>query len=111
MEIASGMGTIAVGILLIVISIFNMCGNVSMLHSYHIKNVKEEDKLAFGRLIGIGMMLIGLSIVLLGVMLIISFKFDVGSLAIISHILTGVLTVIGLVIMFIAMKIYNKGIF
>lgn len=111
MEIAFGIGIIAIGILLLVISILNMFGNVSMLHSYHIKNVKEEDKLAFGRLVGIGMMLVGLSIVFLGVMLIISFKIEVESLATISHILTGAGVVSGITICFIAMKIYNKGIF
>ena len=33
--------SIVVGIVCLVIAILNMCGNISMLHSYHIKNIKE----------------------------------------------------------------------
>ena len=43
----SGIVTFIVGIVVIVIGMKNRNGNISMLHSYHIKNVKEEDKLPF----------------------------------------------------------------
>ena len=46
--------TIIVGIALIIIGVLNTKGNVSMLHSYHTKIVKEEDKIPFGRRVGCG---------------------------------------------------------
>ena len=39
-----GIVTIIVGIACIIIGILNMKGNISMMHSYHIDNIKEEDK-------------------------------------------------------------------
>lgn len=41
---------------------------VSLLHSYHYKNVKEEDLPVYCRLVGIGLILMGLGIVTAGVL-------------------------------------------
>ena len=51
---------IVIGLALIVVGIFNMKGNISLLHSYHRKRVKEEDVLPFGKRIGIGSVIIKL---------------------------------------------------
>ena len=34
---------IIIGLALIVVGIFNMKGNISTIHSYHRKRIKEED--------------------------------------------------------------------
>lgn len=57
---------IAVGIVLIVIAIMNMKGNVKMLHSYHIDNIKEEDKIPFGKMVGTGILIVGCGIAIFG---------------------------------------------
>ena len=48
-----------IGIIMIVIGISNMKGNISSLHSYHRKRVKEEDKAIFGKKVGIGTIVCG----------------------------------------------------
>ena len=59
----------AVGALCIVLGLLVwLKRKVSILHSYHYKNVKEEDLPVYCRLVGIGLALIGLGIVLTGIL-------------------------------------------
>ena len=95
---------IIIGLILIIIGIFNMKGNISLLHSYHRKRVKKEDIIPFGKKVGIGSIIIGITIILAGVF------------TILNHTnITNIILVIGLVsgfiIIFYAMFKYNKGIF
>ena len=103
--------TTAVGLLLCVIGAVNMTGNISSLHSYHRHRVREEDKKPFGRLVGIGTLLIGASVVLYGVLFFIYEK--TGAVALITvgiaELIAGI--AVGLGISFYAMIKYNKGIF
>ena len=95
---------IVIGFALIVIGILNIKGNVSMLHSYHTKRVKDEDILPFGKRVGTGSIIVGISIVLAGLVSILNYE-------IISNVIIGVGLGIGLIIIFSAMIKYNKGIF
>ena len=95
---------IVIGLVLIVIGMLNMKGNVSMLHSYHIKRVKEEDLVPFGKKVGTGTMIVGVSIMLSGI-------FSILNYAVISNVVTVAGLAIGLIIIFYAMFKYNKGIF
>ena len=95
---------IIIGLFLIGVGIFNMKGNISLLHSYHRKRVKEEDIKPFGKKVGIGTIIIGLSIILAGLFTILNY-------ANISNVILIVGFVIGLVIIFYALFKYNKGIF
>ena len=54
---------IIIGLVLIVIGIFNTKGNISLLHSYHRKRIKEEDIKPFGKKVGIGTIIIGITII------------------------------------------------
>ena len=101
----------AVGLLLCVIGAVNMTGNISSLHSYHRHRVREEDKKPFGRLVGIGMLLIGASIILFGVLFFIYEKTGKAALIAVgvAELLAGIAT--GLGISFYATIKYNKGIF
>jgi len=58
---------IIIGIVVLTLGRSNMKGNISSVHWYHRKRVKEEDILPFGRMIGLGTVIAGVSIILLGV--------------------------------------------
>ena len=59
----------AVGVLLVVLGcLIWFKRKVSLLHSYHYKNVKEEDLPSYCRLVGIGLILMGLGIAAAGVL-------------------------------------------
>lgn len=100
-----------VGVLCIVIGIFNMKGNIKMLHSYHIKRVTEEDRLPFGKLVGKGMIIIGVSIMLFIVFSGISAYFQKDIYMIVGTVLMVIGLVVGIGVAFYAMIKYNKGIF
>ncbi len=51
------------GIFISVIGIVNMTGNISTIHSYNRRKVKEEDIPAYGRSVGLGTLIIGIAIV------------------------------------------------
>ena len=61
---------ILVGVACIVIGILNSKGNISMLHSYHRNNVSEENKLPFGKLVGCGMIIVGVALIAYGALFI-----------------------------------------
>ena len=61
--------TVAVGIICIVLGISNMRGNLSSLHSYHRNRVSEENRKPFGRIVGLGTIIVGVGIMLYGGMI------------------------------------------
>ncbi len=102
---------IILGVVLIVIGIVNFKGNVSILHSYHTKRVKEEDKIPFGRKIGVGTIIIGVTIIVSGILTYLS-KTTLNTLYLtISNIVMGVGLAVGFIFIFYAMIKYNKGVF
>ena len=58
-EMAGSFIAMLVGAVLVGMGIYNIKGNISSLHSYHRSRVKEEDRLPFGRLVGIGNITMG----------------------------------------------------
>ena len=60
--------TFLVGVIFIVLGISNMKGNISSLHSYHRNRVSEEDRIPFGKQVGLGTIIIGISIIIFSVM-------------------------------------------
>ena len=102
---------IIVGIACVVIGIMNTRGIISMMHSYHRKRVSEEDRIPFGRMTGAGMITIGGGIIVSGALSLISF---LSESSILGNVGTGLMIatlVVGIVLIFAAMKKYNKGIF
>ena len=95
---------IIIGLVIIIIGIFNMKGNISLLHSYHRKRVKKEDIIPFGKKVGIGSIIIGITIILAGVFTILNYTN-------ISNVILVIGLVTGFIIIFYAMFKYNKGIF
>ena len=104
-------GTAIVGALCIFLGISNMKGNISSLHSYHRNRVSEEDRIPFGKKVGLGTLLIGIAILLFGAFTAVTLYTENELFTLIG---TGILIVgilVGLGISFYAMIKYNKGIF
>ncbi len=95
---------IIVGLIVIILGSFNMKGNISLLHSYHRKRVREEDKIPYGKKVGLGSIIIGITIIIAGL-------FTFFNYANISNIILIIGLAIGFVLIFYAMFKYNKGIF
>lgn len=100
-----------VGALLIVIGIVNMTGNISLLHSYHRARVTEENRKPFGKMVGLGNLLVGVGVIIFGGMMLLAEKMQNEIFIIIGMIVMFAFFVIGLAISFKAMKKYNGGIF
>ena len=105
-----GIITIVVGIVCIVIGALNGKGNISMLHSYHIDNIKEEDKLPFGREIDVAMFIVGGSLLINGLFAIIADVLTDEMYLGIGMGIMGVGLVVGIALAFKTIKKYNKKI-
>ncbi len=101
----------AVGALIIALGISNMRGNISSIHSYHRQRVTEENVKPFGKLMGLGTLIIGVAVVLYGVLFLIFEFTGCVPLVIVGAVLLIASIIAGLAISFYAMKKYNGGIF
>ena len=104
-------GSVIVGVIILILGISNMRGNISSLHWYHRRRVAEEDRLPFGRIVGIGTIIIGISIMLAGILSFTAEQTQNELFTLISSVVIAVGLVIGLGMNFFAMFKYNKGIF
>ena len=100
-----------VGVICVILGYINRKGNISSLHEYHRNKVKEEDILPYGKLIGLGMIIIGISIIISSILSIISLWLNINILITIGTAIMIIGIIIGCVIVFKAMIKYNKGIF
>ena len=99
------------GILIAILGIINMTGNISSLHWYHRQRVTEENRKPFGRLVGLGTLIIGIAIIVYGTLFFIFEQTQLEFLMIIGTVELILGIVVGLIISFYAMKKYNHGIF
>lgn len=99
------------GIACILLGISNMRGNISTIHEYHRKRVREEDKLPFGRQVGLGTVIIGVGIVIMGILSLIAQWTDIQFILWIGMGIMVAGFVVGIALSFHAMIKYNKGIF
>lgn len=95
---------LVLGIVLIVTGIYNLKGNISMVHGYNRRRVSKEDAPRYGRAMGFGTLVMGASTAATAVLQMI---FDLE--AIFYLLAAGV--AVGLVVMVYAQFKYNKGIF
>lgn len=103
--------TVALGLVLLIIGISNLRGNINTMHSYHRKRVTPENVKPFGKLVGIGTIMISVSIIVLAVLMFIFEKTQNNVYLVIGVVQTITLFVIGMGLNFYAMIKYNKGIF
>ena len=99
------------GLLVSILGIINMTGNISSLHWYHRQRVTEENRKPFGKLVGLGTLIIGFAMIIFGVLFLIFEQTQLGALVIIGvvELLAGI--IVGMIVSFYAMKKYNGGIF
>ncbi len=102
---------VALGVLIAVMGIINMTGNISTLHSYHRHRVTEEDRKPFGRLVGLGTLLCGLSVIAYGVCFLLAEKLQREFLVLIGTALLLIGMTTGIIISLCAIKKYNGGLF
>ena len=100
-----------VGVVCIAIGISNRRGNISMLHSYHTHRVSEEDRIPFGKQVGLGTILIGIAIVLYSILSAVAVYTGAAVWGTAGTAVMVAGLVIGIAITFHAMFKYNKGIF
>ena len=100
-----------VGVVFIVLGISNMRGNISTLHSYHRHRVSEEDRIPFGKQVGLGTMIIGIGIIIFSVLSAVNLYTENNIFTIIGTVVLIVGIIVGLIMSFKAMIKYNKGIF
>ena len=103
--------TLLVGIVCIVLGILNMRGNISSLHSYHRHRVSEEDRIPFGKQVGLGTIIIGIGIIVFSILSSITLYTENNIFILVGTAFLIVGIILGLVICFRAMIKYNKGIF
>ena len=99
------------GVICIFIGLLNRKGNISMLHAYHRKRVSEEDRLPFGKMVGLGMIIIGIGLIFAAVLFCLFVYLQENVYSIAGNVVLGIGFAVGLIINFYAMKKYNKGIF
>ena len=108
---AGNIVTFLVGVVCIVLGISNVRGNISTLHSYHRHRVSEEDRIPFGKQVGLGTMVIGVGIIIFSVLSTVTLYTENNIFILIGTAVLIVGIVAGLIISFKAMIKYNKGIF
>ena len=99
------------GILVSILGIINMTGNISSLHWYHRQRVTEENRKPFGKLVGLGTLIIGLSMIVFGILSLIFEQTQLQAFVVIGVIELIVSIIVGMIVSFYAMKKYNGGIF
>ena len=99
------------GVFIVILGILNMKGNLSSLHWYHRQRVTEENRLPFGKAIGLGTVIIGASLIFFGALSLAAELLSIDWLTAVGGVIAVVGTVIGLGLSFWAMIKYNKGIF
>ena len=99
------------GILVSILGIINMTGNISSLRWYHRQRVTEENRKPFGKLVGLGTLIIGLSMIVFGILFLIFEQTQLQAFVVIGVIELIVSIIVGMIVSFYAMKKYNGGIF
>ena len=100
-----------VGVICIALGISNMKGNISSLHSYHRNRVSEEDRIPFGKQVGLGIIIIGIAIIIFSALSAVTLYTENNIFTLIGTAVLIVGIIVGLIVSFKAMIKYNKGIF
>ena len=108
---ASNIITFLVGVACIVLGISNMRGNISSLHSYHRHRVSEEDRIPFGKQVGLGTIIVGIGVIVFSILSSVTLYTENNNFILIGTAFLIVGIILGLVVSFRAMLKYNNGIF
>ena len=94
-----------------VLGIINATGNLSTIKYRQRRRVAPEHRKAFGLIVGIGTIIMGVAFIVTGILLVLAEKYASLALETAGGITTIVGAVIGLALNLFAMIKYNKGIF
>ena len=100
-----------VGIICVIIGILNRKGRIEMLHSYHRHRVEKKDRVPFGKRVGLGTILVGVSIMIYSGCEAAAVLTGQKLYSSVGTALFGVGIMTGLGIIVHALNKYNKGIF
>ena len=100
-----------VGVVCVVLGISNMRGNISSIHSYHRHRVSEENRISFGKKVGLGTIICGCAVMAFSIFSAITLYTENQMFVIVGTVLLIAGLVAGLGLSFYAMIKYNKGIF
>ena len=103
--------TALVGVIICVLGVTNMRGNISSLHWYHRQRVSKENVKPFGKLVGLGTLIVGISVLVFSLFFLIYTITNAEIYTIVGTIAMILGMTVGIVISFYAMKKYNGGIF
>ncbi len=95
---------LVLGMFIAITGIINMTGNIRTIHSYNRRKVAEEDVPKYGKAVGLGTLIIGLSLVAAFVLTVLEWETAI-PFVIISAIVIGVSCIL------YAQFKYNKGLF
>ncbi len=102
---------IFLGVFISILGVCNMKGNISSIHWYHRHRVSEENIIPFGKLVGLGTVIIGISLAFFGILSYTAKVLEIDLFITIGSILVIVGIAVGLGVSLYAMIKYNKGIF
>ena len=100
-----------IGVICIILGISNTQGNISSLHYYHRHRVSEEERIPFGKQVGLGTIIIGVGIIIFSVLSTVTLYAENNIFILIGTAVLIVGIVVGIIITFRAMIKYNNGIF
>ena len=100
-----------VGVLCVLLGILNMRGNISSLHPYHRHRVSKEDRIPFGKMVGLGTIICGCAVMSFSIFSAITLYTENQMFVIVGTVLLIAGLISGLGLSFYAMIKYNKGIF
>lgn len=100
-----------IGIVCVILGIFNMQGNISSIHSYHRHRVSEEDRIPFGRKVGLGTIIVGVGVMLFSILSAVTFYTNIQAFTVVGVVIMFAGIALGLGMSLRAMIKYNNGIF
>lgn len=95
---------IGLGVIFIILGIFNMKGNIASIHWYNRRKVTKENQRAYCMFIGSGTAIMGIALILSAIAQI-YISIETGA------VITMIGTILGLILMVYAQIKYNRGIF
>lgn len=95
---------IVLGVIFIFLGIMNYKGNISSIHWYNRRNVSKKDVKNYGKLMGIGTIILGVGMIVTAIFQLF-FDLDESNYILIFSLISGIITMI------YAQFKYNKGIF
>ena len=97
-------GMLGLGLVFVLLGIFNMCGNIGSIHWYNRRKVTKENQKAYCLVMGLGTLIIGVTLIAATIVQVLV-GVEQGAFVIIGGV------VIGFALMLYAQFKYNKGLF